>query len=54
MLNEKEKVIIGVNRSSQPFHLEVENVYDDVLNNETVKEEYILNPNEGCLLVKKI
>lgn len=50
--NEKEKVIIGVNRSSQPFHIEVENMYDDVLNNETVKEEYILNPNEGCFLVK--
>ena len=47
-----EKVIIGVNRSTHPFQIDVENVYQDVLHNKIVKVEYILEPNEGCILVQ--
>lgn len=51
--NEKDRVIVGVNRSDQPFSLEVERLYEDVLNNEAVRNEYIIKPNECCLLVGK-
>ena len=51
--NEKEKVVVGVNRSDKPFQLAVTQLYEDVLHNEEVRNEYIIEPNEACLLVRK-
>lgn len=52
-VNEQEKVIIGVNRSDQPFHLDVEQPYEDVLHQIEVRDEYIIKPNQCCLLLLK-
>ena len=52
-MNKQEKVIIGVNRSDQPFHLDVEQSYLDVLHQMEVRNEYIIKPNQCCLLLLK-
>lgn len=51
--NEDEKVVIGVNRSNEPFPLETGEGYDNVLEEHSVKGEYIIQPNGYCLLAKK-
>ncbi|MGM9922814.1 MAG: glycoside hydrolase family 13 protein [Bacillus sp. (in: firmicutes)] len=49
--DETEKVVIGVNRSEQPFQIEVEHTYKDLLYGKEVGDEYVIQPNEGCLLL---
>lgn len=51
--DDQETIVIGVNRSDQPFQIEVENSYLNLLNHKLVNNELILQPNEGCLLVQK-
>lgn len=53
-INEKEKVVIGINRSDKLFRLEVGRKYEDLLHKEKVGTEYIIEPNEACLLVHKV
>ncbi|TKC19303.1 alpha-amylase family glycosyl hydrolase [Robertmurraya kyonggiensis] len=45
-----EKVVIGVNRSEEPFRMDVENEYRDLLESKTVTGEYVLQPNGVCFL----
>ncbi len=52
-VNEKEKVVIGINRSDIPFRIEVGQEYENLLNREKVRNEYIIEPNAACLLVHK-
>ncbi|WP_042347163.1 alpha-amylase family glycosyl hydrolase [Bacillus massiliigorillae] len=50
-VTEKEKVVVGVNRSDKPFAMDVVQLYEDVLHNEKVTNEYIIQPNACCFLV---
>ncbi|RTR28805.1 glycoside hydrolase family 13 protein [Robertmurraya yapensis] len=46
----KEKIVVGVNRSEEPFRFEVENEYVDLFGVDTVIDQYILEPNKVCFL----
>lgn len=51
--NQKEKVIMGVNRSDQPYYVSLQQSYVDVLHNTEVKNTYMIEPNQCCLLLCK-
>lgn len=49
---QKETIVIGVNRSKQPFLIDIEAPFEDLLKGEVVRNEYIIEPNQGCFLGK--
>lgn len=50
--NENKKVVIGVNCSDNPFLFHVEQPFTDVLHGDEIREEYIIQPNDCCLLIQ--
>ncbi|MEH6940722.1 glycoside hydrolase family 13 protein [Bacillus sp. JJ722] len=49
--NNNETVVVGVNCSDVPFHIDVGQLYEDVFHNEEVTNKYIIQSNAGCILV---
>jgi cyclomaltodextrinase / maltogenic alpha-amylase / neopullulanase len=52
--NEKEQVVIGVNRSQDPFSMDIEGEYTDLLNSIKVNTNYILDLNSYCFLGRRL
>lgn len=48
--NEKEKVVVGVNRSEHSFRINVDGEYSDLINNIRVNTEYCIESNHFFLL----
>lgn len=48
--NDVEKVIVGVNRSKNPFPLELGSLYCDLVKGTYVEESFVLPPDGHCIL----
>ena len=46
----EEKAVVGINRSEEPFCIEIEKLYKDLLNETEVKGEYAIEADGFCLL----